>query len=77
MFPLPKPIGTPSTDETGFARMEVRGWLGESESVSIVENIQRSLALAWDEVRVNEAMRENCSLCMDLRRDSVSSKESA
>ncbi len=56
--------------------MEVRSWLGERESVSVVENIQRSLVFAWEEVRVNEAMRENCSLCMDLRRESVSSKES-
>jgi hypothetical protein len=56
-------MGTPPAPyETGLAEIEERSCEGERVSVSVVENIQRSFAREWEDVRVTDAMRVNWSL---------------
>jgi hypothetical protein len=55
-------MGTPPVVyETGLAEIEERSCEGERVSVSVEENIQRSFAREWEDVRVTEAMRVNWS----------------
>jgi hypothetical protein len=55
-------MGTPpAVYETGLAEIEDRSCEGDRVSVSVVENIQRSLARECEEVRVTEAMSVNWS----------------